>query len=308
MRARIWSRRGRVSRTRAAIRAAACDRARFRRHGSARSTTESVRPRPGADPVRAPSGRGARYDIDASTVRTPRTRSVPRRDRPPMPSLTDDAVIDALRTVQEPELGRDLVSLDMVKDVVIDGTVAVDHDRADDAGLPAQGRDRARRPNAALGAIGVDAASTSPGAPWSAASQPRQAEQLAARASRTSSPSRRARAASARARSASTSRSRSPRPAPRSACSTRDITGPNIPLMLGLEGQPKASREQQDHAARAPRREGDLDPVLRARRASRSSGAARSSAARSSSSCATWTGASSTTSSSTCRRAPPTRS
>jgi len=39
-----------------------------------------------------------------------------------MPTLTHDAVIDAMRTVQEPELGRDLISLDMVKDVVIDGT------------------------------------------------------------------------------------------------------------------------------------------------------------------------------------------
>ena len=39
-----------------------------------------------------------------------------------MPILTHDAVIDAMRTVQEPELGRDLVALDMVKNVVIDGT------------------------------------------------------------------------------------------------------------------------------------------------------------------------------------------
>ena len=39
-----------------------------------------------------------------------------------MPTLTEDAIIDALRTVQEPELGRDIVTLDMVKDVVIDGT------------------------------------------------------------------------------------------------------------------------------------------------------------------------------------------
>ena len=39
-----------------------------------------------------------------------------------MPSLTQDAVIDALRTVQEPELGRDIVTLNMVKDVAIDGS------------------------------------------------------------------------------------------------------------------------------------------------------------------------------------------
>jgi ATP-binding protein involved in chromosome partitioning len=39
-----------------------------------------------------------------------------------MISLTHDAVIEAMRTVQEPELGRDLISLDMVKNVVIDGS------------------------------------------------------------------------------------------------------------------------------------------------------------------------------------------
>ena len=42
-----------------------------------------------------------------------------------------------------------------------------------------------------------------------------------------------------------------------------DITGPNIPLMLGLEGQPTGQRQQQDHAARALRGQDDLDPVLR---------------------------------------------
>ncbi|HEX5645635.1 MAG TPA: iron-sulfur cluster assembly protein [Nitrospira sp.] len=31
-----------------------------------------------------------------------------------------EAVLDALRTVQEPELGDDLVSLDMIRDVQID--------------------------------------------------------------------------------------------------------------------------------------------------------------------------------------------
>jgi ATP-binding protein involved in chromosome partitioning len=36
--------------------------------------------------------------------------------------LTETAIIDALRHVQEPELGRDIVTLDMVKDVVIEGT------------------------------------------------------------------------------------------------------------------------------------------------------------------------------------------
>ncbi|MCX5723583.1 MAG: iron-sulfur cluster assembly protein [Nitrospirae bacterium] len=35
--------------------------------------------------------------------------------------LTKEAVLDALRMVQEPELGDDLVSLDMIRDVEIDG-------------------------------------------------------------------------------------------------------------------------------------------------------------------------------------------
>ena len=33
--------------------------------------------------------------------------------------ITKEAVLDALRTVQEPELGEDLVSLDMIRDIQI---------------------------------------------------------------------------------------------------------------------------------------------------------------------------------------------
>jgi len=35
--------------------------------------------------------------------------------------ITKEAVLDALRTVQEPELGQDLVSLDMIQDIRIEG-------------------------------------------------------------------------------------------------------------------------------------------------------------------------------------------
>ena len=38
-----------------------------------------------------------------------------------MNTLTEGAVFDALRTVQEPELGRDIVTLNMVKGIVIEG-------------------------------------------------------------------------------------------------------------------------------------------------------------------------------------------
>jgi ATP-binding protein involved in chromosome partitioning len=35
--------------------------------------------------------------------------------------ITKEAILDALRTVQEPELGDDLVSLDMIRDIRIEG-------------------------------------------------------------------------------------------------------------------------------------------------------------------------------------------
>ena len=38
-----------------------------------------------------------------------------------MPALTEEAVLNALRTVQEPELGGDLVTRNMVKDLTIEG-------------------------------------------------------------------------------------------------------------------------------------------------------------------------------------------
>ena len=38
-----------------------------------------------------------------------------------MTAITEGAVLEALRAVQEPELGRDIVTLDMVKAIVIDG-------------------------------------------------------------------------------------------------------------------------------------------------------------------------------------------
>jgi ATP-binding protein involved in chromosome partitioning len=39
-----------------------------------------------------------------------------------MTTLTQEAILDALRTVHDPELGRDLVALDMVKEIVVDGS------------------------------------------------------------------------------------------------------------------------------------------------------------------------------------------
>ena len=88
-----------------------------------------------------------------------------------MTAITESAVLDALRAVQEPELGRDIVTLDMVKAIAIDGDARRLHDRADDAGLPAQGRDRGQRPGGP-GRHRRRATSRSPGARWSAGPSP----------------------------------------------------------------------------------------------------------------------------------------
>ena len=36
--------------------------------------------------------------------------------------MTNDEVLKALSTVQEPDLGKDLVTLNMIRDIVIEGT------------------------------------------------------------------------------------------------------------------------------------------------------------------------------------------
>ena len=44
-----------------------------------------------------------------------------------MSSITQEQVMDRLRTVNDPELHKDLVSLGMIKEVVIDGTAVRIH-------------------------------------------------------------------------------------------------------------------------------------------------------------------------------------
>ena len=159
-----------------------------------------------------------------------------------MTAITHDAVIDAMRTVQEPELGRDLVSLDMVKNVVIDGSALAMTIELTTPACPLKDEIE-RTTNAALQAIGVSTVDITWGAMVRRA-QPRQAEQLV--------PGVKNIIAVASGKGGVGKSTVSVNLAVALAQSGAsvglldgDITGPNIPLMLGLEGQPKASENNK---------------------------------------------------------------
>jgi len=159
-----------------------------------------------------------------------------------MTAIPESAVLDALRTVQEPELGGDLVTRNMVRDLAIDGShVAFTIELTTPAcPLKDQIEAEARR---ALEPVGVTDVAISWGATVRRAA-PRSAEQLLPGVKNVLA------VASGKGGVGKSTVSVNLAVAlARAGASVglldADITGPNIPMMLGVDGQPVASENNR---------------------------------------------------------------
>ncbi len=152
-----------------------------------------------------------------------------------MIQITESAVMDALRQVQEPELGGDLVTRNMIRDLSIDGAKVAFQIELTTPACPLKDEIESRV-HAALDPIGVESIELTWGASVRRAA-PRTAEQLLPGVKNVL-----AVASGKGGVGKSTVAVNLAVALARDGASVglldADITGPNVPLMLGLEGQP----------------------------------------------------------------------
>ena len=159
-----------------------------------------------------------------------------------MPTLTEAAIFDALRHVQEPELGRDIVTLNMVKNLAInDADVAFTIELTTPA-CPLKDEIE-RNVLAALETIGATNVDITWGSMVRRAA-PQQPQQLLPNVKKIIA------VASGKGGVGKSTVSVNLAVALAQSGATvglldADITGPNIPMMLGVEGQPKASESNK---------------------------------------------------------------
>ena len=188
-------------------------------------------------PAHKPSCAISEYDgdIDAGSVDIP---SVIAEVQLPMSALTEGAIFDALRNVQEPELGRDIVTLNMVKEIAIVGADVAFTIELTTPACPLKDEIE-RNVNVALREIGVDKIAVTWGAMVRRAA-PQQPQQLLPGVKNVI-----AVASGKGGVGKSTISVNLAVSLAQSGASVglldADITGPNIPMMLGVEGQPVAS-------------------------------------------------------------------
>jgi ATP-binding protein involved in chromosome partitioning len=159
-----------------------------------------------------------------------------------MLQITEAAVMDALRQVQEPELGGDLVTRNMIRDLVIDGAKVAFQIELTTPACPLKDEIESRV-HAALDPIGVESVDLNWGASVRRAA-PRTAEQLLPGVKNVL-----AVASGKGGVGKSTVAVNLAVALARDGASVglldADITGPNVPLMLGLEGQPGKTEDNK---------------------------------------------------------------